>query len=32
MDTMFVQHAKNYLKFEPMLPPPVYSPMIAAEA
>lgn len=32
MDTMFVQHAKNYLKVEPKLPPPVYAPEIAADA
>lgn len=32
MDTMFVQHAKNYLQVEPKLPPPVYAPEIAADA
>jgi len=32
MDTMYVQHAKSYLKFEPKLPVPVYSPIIAAGA
>lgn len=32
MDTMFVEHAKNYLEVEPRLPPPIYAPDIAADA
>lgn len=32
IDTMFVEHAKNYLDVEPRLPPPVYAPEIAADA
>ncbi|HYD95980.1 MAG TPA: SDR family oxidoreductase [Noviherbaspirillum sp.] len=32
VDTMFVEHAKNYLEVEPRLPPPVYAPEIAADA
>lgn len=32
VDTMFVEHAKNYLEMEPRLPPPVYAPEIAADA
>lgn len=32
MDTMFVEHAKNYLEEEPKLPPPIYAPEIAADA
>ncbi len=32
MDTMFVEHAKNYLEVEPRLAPPVYAPDIAADA
>ena len=32
VDTMFVEHAKNYLEVEPKLPPPVYAPEVAAEA
>jgi short-subunit dehydrogenase len=32
VDTMFVEHAKNYLDVEPRLPPPVYAPEIAADA
>lgn len=32
LDTMFVEHAKNYMDVEPRLPPPVYAPEIAAEA
>jgi short-subunit dehydrogenase len=32
MDTMFVEHAKNYLDQEPQLPPPVYAPELAADA
>lgn len=32
IDTMFVEHAKNYMEVEPRLPPPVYAPEIAADA
>lgn len=32
IDTMFVEHAKNYLEVEPKLQPPVYAPEIAADA
>ncbi|MFM0049738.1 SDR family oxidoreductase [Caballeronia grimmiae] len=32
IDTMFVEHAKNYLEQEPKLPPPVYAPDIVAKA
>ncbi len=32
LDTMFVDHAKNYLEVEPRLPPPIYAPEIAADA
>lgn len=32
VDTMFVEHAKNYLEVEPKLPPPVYAPEIVADA
>ncbi len=32
VDTMFVEHAKNYLHVEPRLPPPVYAPEVVAEA
>ncbi|MGI4813305.1 MAG: SDR family oxidoreductase [Janthinobacterium lividum] len=32
IDTLFVQHAKNYLDKEPKLPQPVYAPDIVAEA
>jgi short-subunit dehydrogenase len=32
IDTMFVEHAKNYMEVEPKLPPPVYAPEIAADA
>lgn len=32
LDTMFVEHAKNYMDVEPRLPPPVYAPDIAADA
>ena len=32
MDTMFVEHAKNYLDEEPKLPAPVYAPEVAADA
>lgn len=32
IDTMYVDHAKNYLEVEPTLPPPVYSPEMVADA
>ncbi|WP_244818090.1 SDR family oxidoreductase [Caballeronia sp. Lep1P3] len=32
IDTLFVEHAKNYLDEEPKLPPPVYAPDVAAKA
>ena len=32
IDTMFVEHAKNYLEVEPKLPPPIYAPEIVADA
>jgi short-subunit dehydrogenase len=32
IDTMFVEHAKNYMEVEPRLPPPIYAPEIAADA
>jgi short-subunit dehydrogenase len=32
MDTMFIEHAKNYLEVEPRLPPPIYAPEVAADA
>ncbi|RJF99277.1 SDR family oxidoreductase [Noviherbaspirillum saxi] len=32
IDTMFVAHAKNYLEYEPKLPPPVYAPHVVADA
>jgi short-subunit dehydrogenase len=32
MDTMFVEHAKNYLDVEPKLPAPIYAPELAADA
>ena len=32
VDTMFVDHAKNYLEVEPTLPPPIYAPDVAAQA
>lgn len=32
VDTMFIEHAKNYLEVEPRLPPPIYAPEIAADA
>lgn len=32
IDTMFVEHAKNYLPVEPKLPPPIYAPEVAADA
>ncbi|HEY0845185.1 MAG TPA: SDR family oxidoreductase [Noviherbaspirillum sp.] len=32
MDTMFVEHAKNYMENEPRLPQPWYAPDVAADA
>ncbi|NEX59640.1 SDR family oxidoreductase [Noviherbaspirillum galbum] len=32
IDTMFIEHAKNYMDVEPKLPPPVYAPDVVAEA
>src|SRR5690554_6878978 len=32
IDTMYVDHAKNYLEVEPSLPPPIYSPDLGADA
>lgn len=32
VDTMFVEHAKNYMDVEPRLPPPIYAPEVAADA
>ncbi|MCP3722952.1 SDR family oxidoreductase [Paraburkholderia sp. CNPSo 3272] len=32
IDTMFVEHAKNLLDFQPRLPPPVYAPDVVARA
>jgi short-subunit dehydrogenase len=32
VDTMFVEHAKNYMEVEPRLPPPIYAPEVAADA
>jgi short-subunit dehydrogenase len=32
VDTMFVDHARNYLEVEPKLPPPIYAPDVAADA
>ncbi|RJG05753.1 SDR family NAD(P)-dependent oxidoreductase [Noviherbaspirillum cavernae] len=32
IDTMLVEHAKNYLDVEPRLPPPIYAPEVAADA
>lgn len=32
VDTMFTEHAKNYMEVEPKLPPPIYAPEIAADA
>ncbi|MDB5794358.1 MAG: short-chain dehydrogenase [Noviherbaspirillum sp.] len=32
IDTMFIEHAKNYMEVEPKLPAPVYAPEIAADA
>jgi short-subunit dehydrogenase len=32
VDTMFIEHAKNYMEVEPRLPSPVYAPEVAADA
>lgn len=32
IDTMYVEHAKNYLDHEPTLPPPIYSPEVVTQA
>lgn len=32
IDTMFLEHAKNYMDVEPKMPPPVYAPELVAEA
>jgi len=32
IDTMFVEHAKNYMEVEPQLPPPLYAPDVVAQA
>lgn len=32
VDTMFVNHAANYLGSEPRLPPPIYAPEVVADA
>ncbi|MDR5763533.1 SDR family NAD(P)-dependent oxidoreductase, partial [Caballeronia sp. LZ035] len=32
IDTLFVEHAKNYLDYEPKLPQPVYAPEVVAKA
>jgi short-subunit dehydrogenase len=32
IDTMFIEHAKNYMEVEPRLPPPIYAPEVAADA
>lgn len=32
IDTMFVNHAANYLGTEPRLPPPIYAPELVADA
>ena len=32
IDTMFVEHAKNFLDVDPRLPPAVYAPDTAARA
>jgi short-subunit dehydrogenase len=32
VDSMFVEHARNYLDVEPKLPAPLYAPKVAAEA
>lgn len=32
IDTMFLEHAKNYMEVEPKLPPPIYAPEVVADA
>jgi short-subunit dehydrogenase len=32
IDTMFTRHARNYMRHEPSLPPPVYAPELVANA
>lgn len=32
IDTLFVEHARNYLEVEPQLPAPIYAPEVAADA
>jgi short-subunit dehydrogenase len=32
IDTLFVEHAKNYMDVEPKLPAPIYAPELVAEA
>jgi len=32
VDTLFVDHARNYLEVEPKLPPPIYAPDAVADA
>lgn len=32
VDTMFLDHARNYLDVEPRLPPPIYAPDVVADA
>jgi short-subunit dehydrogenase len=32
IDTLFVEHAKNYMEVEPQLPPPLYAPEVVAQA
>lgn len=32
VDTLFVDHARNYLEVEPKLPPPIYAPDVVADA
>jgi short-subunit dehydrogenase len=32
INTPYVEHARNYMEEEPMLPPPVYAPDVVAEA
>lgn len=32
IDSMFVEHAKNYMEVEPQLPPPLYVPDVVAQA
>jgi short-subunit dehydrogenase len=32
IDTMFIEHAKNYMDVEPKMPPPVYAPELVADA